>query len=127
MATRVLLVEDEPAIRRTVAAFLRGLGFETLTASDADDARDLLQHVRPDIILTDERLPGTNGSELIDEIHDRPEIARTPVVLMSAYDEPPGHHADDFLSKPFDPDLLEAILRRHLPATEFNPADSLRA
>ncbi|HUF53120.1 MAG TPA: response regulator [Dehalococcoidia bacterium] len=110
-----LVIEDEPSIRRTVAIFLRGIGFETLTAPDAPSARRLLEYIRPDVIIADERLPGETGHALIDDLRERPELAPTPVVLMSAYGEPADHRADEFLAKPFDPDLLELAIRRHLP------------
>jgi CheY-like chemotaxis protein len=110
-----LVIEDEPAIRRTVAILLRGIGFETLTAPDTKTARRLLEHLRPDVIVADERLPGEDGHTLVDEIRERPDLAPTPVVLMSAYDEPPRHRADEFLRKPFEPDLLEMAIRRHVP------------
>lgn len=114
MPRQILVIEDEPAIRRTVAVFLRGIGFETLTAPDAMSARRLLEHNHPDAILADVRLPDETGSRFVDELRERPDLARTPVVLMSAYDEPPNHKADDFIAKPFDPDYLEAVLRRCL-------------
>jgi CheY-like chemotaxis protein len=115
----VLIVEDEPSIRRLIAVFLRALGFETLTAPDAASARRILESASPDVVLSDVRLPGgDDGVSLAAEIRADPEHASTPVVLMSAYPEPREHLADEFLPKPFEPDSLEAVVRRCLPARE---------
>lgn len=115
MSRCVLVVEDEPAIRRMVAVILRDLGCETLTAPDAESAHRVLDHTRPDVVLSDVRLPGMTGTELCEEIRGREDLASTHVVLMSAFGEPRNHKADDFIAKPFDPDTLESKISRYLP------------
>jgi DNA-binding response OmpR family regulator len=115
MRGRVLVVEDEPAIRRMVAVLLRGLGCETFTAPDAESANNLLERTHPDVVLADVRLPGKDGTALCADIRQRADMAKTHVILMSAFGEPRGHTADEFLAKPFDPDSLEASVRRYIP------------
>jgi two-component system phosphate regulon response regulator PhoB len=66
--TAALIVDDEPAILRLVAMVLRELGFETLTATDAETAAQLLKSSRPDLVVTDVRLPGISGVELARRI-----------------------------------------------------------
>jgi DNA-binding response OmpR family regulator len=115
-ANRVLVIEDEPGIRRMVATVLRELGFETLTAPDAESARLLMHFAPPDVIIADVRLPDGDGVALSREAREQPELASVSIVLMSAYPEPKGHCANEFLAKPFDPDSLEAAVRRYIPA-----------
>jgi two-component system, OmpR family, phosphate regulon response regulator PhoB len=112
--TAALVVDDEPAILRLVAMVLRGLGFETLTAPDAETASRLLKSSKPDLIVTDVRLPGISGIELAKRVKASKRLARIPVLLMSAFGEPPAHEGDGFIAKPFDLDDLEETFNRYL-------------
>ena len=103
----VLVVEDEPAILRIVVAVLRGMGCETVAARDAETASRLLSESKPDVVIADVRLPGMTGVELTRRIKDDENTADTPVLLMSAFGEPPGHPGDGFLNKPFEIEQLE--------------------
>lgn len=107
----VLLVDDEPAILRMVSLVLRGAGVETFTASDAEDALDLLRQRGFGLIVADVRLPGMDGVELTRIVKSDEDISSIPVLLMSAYGEPRDHDGDGFLAKPFDiEDLTESVL-----------------
>jgi CheY-like chemotaxis protein len=67
--TSVLIVDDEPFILKIVAAVLEDLGFEkTHTAPDAETALELAKRHKPDMVITDVRLPGMNGVELARQI-----------------------------------------------------------
>ena len=101
-----LIVDDEPAILRLVSIVLRHLGCVTLAASNAEAALELLENVKPDLIITDVRMPSLDGTELARHIKENDKLAATPVLLMSAYGEPRGHRGDDFIAKPFDIDAL---------------------
>lgn len=105
--TAALVVDDEPAILRLVAMVLAELGFETLTARDAETAAELLKSSKPDLVVTDVRLPGMDGVELARWIKSSKRLKKTPVLLMSAYSEPPQHEGDGFIAKPFDISELE--------------------
>lgn len=109
-----LIVDDEPAILRLVAMVLTELGFETLTARDAETAAELLKSSKPDLIVTDVRLPGMDGVELARRIKASRRLKKTPVLLMSAYSEPPQHHGDGFIAKPFDISELEEAFSRYI-------------
>lgn len=111
--TAALIVDDEPAILRLVAMVLRELGFETLTATDAETAAQLLKSSQPDLVVTDVRLPGISGVELARRIKASRRLANTPVLLMSAFAEPPEHDGDGFIAKPFDIDELEEAFARY--------------
>jgi len=109
-----LIVDDEPAILRLVAMVLSELGFETLTARDAETAAELLKSSKPDLIVTDVRLPGMDGVELARRIKASRRLKKTPVLLMSAYSEPPHHAGDGFIAKPFDISELEEVFNRYI-------------
>jgi DNA-binding response OmpR family regulator len=110
-----LIVEDEPAILRVVAAAVSSVGFHALTAQDAETGLDLLNDSRPEIILVDVRLPGMDGVEFTRRVKERRDLASTPVLLMSAYSEPRPHPGDAFIAKPFDIDQLTDLVLLYAP------------
>jgi two-component system, OmpR family, phosphate regulon response regulator PhoB len=112
--TAALIVDDEPAILRLVAMVLRELGFETLTAPDAETASQLLKSSKPDLVVTDVRLPGISGIELAKRIKSSKRLRKVPVLLMSAFAEPPAHAGDGFIAKPFDISELEETFNRYI-------------
>jgi CheY-like chemotaxis protein len=115
--TRVLIVEDEPAILRMLDLMLRAKGYETVTAADAETATGLLGPARPDIVIADVRLPGMDGVELTQLIKGTRRMADVPVVLISAFEPPRRHQADAFLPKPFDIDQLEGVVSEYARPT----------
>ena len=114
--TAALVVDDEPAILRLVAMVLRELGCETLTATDAETATQILKSTTPDLIVSDVRLPGMSGVEFAQQVKSSRKTRKTPVLLMSAYSEPKAHQGDAFFPKPFDIIELEEIISRYIPA-----------
>ena len=114
--TAALVVDDEPAILRLVATVLRELGVETLTATDAETATQILKSSTPDLIVSDVRLPGMSGVEFAHQVKASRRLRKTAVLLMSAYSEPKGHEGDAFFPKPFDIAELEEIISRYIPS-----------
>jgi two-component system KDP operon response regulator KdpE len=122
----VLVVEDDVATRREVAAFLRGHGFKVIEAGDAAAAWDRWAAQRPDLVVLDLGLPDTDGSLLIRRLR---RDATTPILVLSARDREAEKvaalesGADDYVTKPFGAaELLarvRAVLRRAAgPAAE---------
>ena len=113
---RLLLIEDEPALREGLRQSLEVLGFETHCFGSADRALEVLATVHPDVVLTDLRLPGMDGLAVLDRC--RALDGALPVVLMTGHGDIPTAveamrgGAYDFLEKPFQRDRLVAILRR---------------
>lgn len=116
----ILLVDDDAAIRDTLAPFLERAGFDVSTAADGQAALDALPAIRPDLVVLDVIMPRLDGREVLRRI--RAEGSWTPVVLLTEVGESferaaaLEEGADDYLNKPFDPQELvariRAILRR---------------
>jgi DNA-binding response OmpR family regulator len=112
--TTVLVVDDEPIVREVVVRYLRQDGLTTLEAGDGDDARALIGERRPDLVVLDVMLPGTDGLELCRWIRSRSDV---PVILLTARGEEADRivglelGADDYVTKPFSPRELAVRVR----------------
>ena len=110
----VLVVDDEPIVREVVATYLRREGYRALEAGDGVQARDLVERVKPELIVLDVMLPGIDGLELCRWIRARSEV---PVIMLTARGEEADRivgldlGADDYVTKPFSPRELVARVR----------------
>jgi CheY-like chemotaxis protein len=104
----VMVVDDEPTIRRLVAAVLIGSGCEPITAPDAETAMRALRERKPDAIITDIRLPGMDGIEFAEKVREDKNLSDIPVAFISALESAPIDMAAPvkFFQKPFDVDEL---------------------
>lgn len=115
---RILVVEDDPAIRRGVVMNLRAQGYEVLEAESGDDGLDLALNASPDLLILDVMLPGFSGLELLRAL--REEEVDVPVIILSARDrvvdkvEGLELGADDYMTKPFGVKELLARVRVRL-------------
>jgi two-component system, chemotaxis family, chemotaxis protein CheY len=112
VAPSVLVVDDDPCIRKVLATVLDAEGYDVLQAANALEAIAHLQEGTPDLMLSDITMPLLKGDELCRQMHHDPRYSQTPVILMSASDEGPdpacGHSA--FLLKPFElSELIDTI------------------
>ena len=122
---RILIVDDERAIRRTLRVALASRGYAVFEASTGAEALEKSVSSHPDVIVLDLGLPDVDGIEVIREIRKRGKI---PVVILSVRDdvaekvEALDAGADDYLTKPFSiTELLarlNAVMRRLLPADQ---------
>ena len=118
--TKLLVVDDDPALRQLLADYLNRHGYDTLLAPDASDLPARIARYSPDLLVLDRMLPGGDGADACRRLREQGEDI--PVVLLTARDEAVDRiigleaGADDYLGKPFDPrELLariEAVLRR---------------
>jgi CheY-like chemotaxis protein len=83
MPSVALVVDDSMLIRHTVCRFLEERGFEVESATNGQDALELLKNLRPDIIITDMDMPKMTGSELIAALKTQPATANIPVVIVA--------------------------------------------
>ncbi|MFA7496751.1 MAG: sigma-54-dependent transcriptional regulator [Acidithiobacillus sp.] len=118
MPTSILIVEDEKNLRCVLAAVLNAEGFSALEAGDGEQALALLESTQPALVLTDQRLPGLSGTELLRKMKQLyPEI---PVIITTAYGEIEQAveaikaGAEHYLTKPVDEGELIALIRQAL-------------
>jgi CheY-like chemotaxis protein len=110
MMPTIMVIEDDPATRKLVSLILSELPYDTVTFPDAESAWDRIAEVKPTLAVVDVRLPGMSGVKFVEMVKQDPALA-TPVVLMSAQQEPEQHEADVFCAKPFDPEQLLEVVR----------------
>jgi two-component system, OmpR family, KDP operon response regulator KdpE len=118
LQTKVLVVDDEPAIRRALHATLSSLGFHVEEASGADKALCLLRRQSYDLVLLDINMPGVGGIDACRAL--RKLSPRLPILMLTVRDSPEdkiealGTGADDYVTKPFHVGELVARIRAAL-------------
>lgn len=116
-AVVILIVEDEPAIRRLLRATLGAHDYRTLEAANGAEALTALRHHRPDLVLLDLGLPDTDGLGLVGRIREQSPV---PIVVLSSRGEEAAKvtaldsGADDYVTKPFGAEELMARIRAGL-------------
>lgn len=123
--SHVLVVDDEPQIRRALAINLRARGFDVDEAGSGEEALDVAARVRPDLVVLDLGLPGIDGIEVVHGLRGWTDV---PILVLSAREDEADKvaaldaGADDYVTKPFGmAELLarvRAALRRATPAEE---------
>jgi len=126
MRHRVLIVEDDEIFLRPLQRTLEVEGYDVLVAGSGEEAMELLKSDDVDLVLTDKRLPGVDGVELVRRIkNDHPDLA---VVVMTAYGtigsavEAMRLGAEDYLVKPFEAAEMLMVLRRAIEFHELKAA-----
>ena len=119
MPTRILIVDDEPAVADLIEAVLKEEGYTVAIARDGAQGLMLARDWNPDLILMDVMLPGVDGGTVIRRLKAAPETAAIPIIAMSAGRNIRQHtgeldDADGALAKPFDIDALLAQVAFHL-------------
>jgi two-component system cell cycle response regulator DivK len=116
----ILIVEDNERNLKLVGDLLRAHGHETVEARSGEEALELVRARRPELVLMDVQLPGMDGVATLRELRARPELARTPVVAVTAYAMVNDRERllaagfDDYVEKPIDVRTLPARVRGHL-------------
>jgi DNA-binding response OmpR family regulator len=131
----ILLVEDDPDTARSLSKALESSGYRVTAVDTGGEARSIIEHVRPDLILLDLMLPDTDGLVLTTALKT---LTKAPIIICSARQEQVDRvlglklGADDFVAKPFELDELEArieaVLRRASRVREVPtaPPDQIR-
>jgi two-component system KDP operon response regulator KdpE len=129
----VMSVDDEGGILRLIDAELSSQGFRVVTATNGEDALRIAEEQRPDIAVLDIMMPGISGLEVMRKLRERGSM---PIILVSAkntnMDKVRGLEmgADDYISKPFDPEELSARIRavlRRASVDDVKPGSVVRA
>jgi two-component system response regulator MprA len=120
---RILVVDDEPAVRDALERALRAQGYGVLTAADGREGLDAIERERPEVVVLDVLMPRLDGFEVCRQLREGGD--RTPVLVLTAKDavgdrvEGLDAGADDYLVKPFALEELlariRALLRRTIP------------
>jgi two-component system response regulator MprA len=126
---KILVVDDEPAVRDALERALKAQGYAVTTAADGREAIDAVPREEPELIVLDVLMPAMDGLEACRHLRERGD--RTPVLMLTARDavgdrvEGLDAGADDYLVKPFALDELlariRALLRRTVPSADDRP------
>ena len=127
-SAKVLIVDDEPQIRRVLRTTLASQGYTVVEARSGDEALEEIRHERPDLILLDVNMPGRSGLETCSEIRATSDV---PIIMLTVRNterdkvQALDAGADDYVVKPFGVEELmariRAALRRVAPAESIPP------
>jgi signal transduction histidine kinase len=116
MNEKILLVDDEEGIRKVLSISLSDIGYEVFTAENGEAALQVFKKESPLIVLTDIKMPGMNGIELLKKVkHENPD---TEVIMITGHGdmdlaiESLKHKATDFVTKPINDDILQIALKK---------------
>ncbi len=130
MSKKILVVDDDALLRRSLGFNLEQAGYQANTAASAEDALAIVRRARPDLVLLDIGLPGMDGLDALRVMRDELKV---PVIFLTArrreLDEALGLElgADDYITKPFDLNVLLARVKAVLRRVQSEPAVSATA
>jgi CheY-like chemotaxis protein len=116
----ILTIDSDPHDRSVLVGHLRNLGYNVLAADDGDQGIQQAAAQRPDLVIVDLRLTDVDGYAVCQELHDRPETRRIPIIVLSAMSRPdivctpPGALCRYIVRKPCDLDALAALVQSAL-------------
>lgn len=122
MPTTVLVVDDSPTAQRLIRLAVEAGGYRVLTASDGNEAIEVVQRERPDLVVLDIILPKKNGFQVCRHLKALPETCGIKVVLLSSKSHEMDilwgkrQGADGYLTKPFESEQLLACIESALQA-----------
>lgn len=112
MTGRILVVDDEPFILRSLTFVLRKEGFDVIEARNGEEALASIRKDRPTLVFLDVMMPKMNGYEVCETVKGDPELAGTYVILLTAKGQVSDREkglalgADEFMTKPFSPSKI---------------------
>lgn len=130
MSKHILIVDDDALLRRSLAFHLEQAGYKVTTAANAEDALAVIRRNPPNLVLLDIGLPGMDGLDALRQIKEQYAV---PVIFLTArrrdLDEVLGLElgADDYVTKPFDVDVLLAHIKAVLRRTGAYPPPPVRS
>jgi DNA-binding response OmpR family regulator len=127
MASRILIVDDEPNIILSLEFLMKREGFEVVVAGEGESALRAMGERRPDLVILDVMMPKLNGFEVCQRIRAEPAWSGVRVLMLTAKGHETDHErglalgADAYLTKPFSTKELVAEIHRLLPGPEAAP------
>ena len=132
---KILLADDNAAIRHLVSEILTDAGFNVVTAEDGQDALDKIYKENPDLLILDYEMPRKNGFEVVQDVRSHTGYLQTPIIIFTAVTDKEtkmqglGLDIDDYLTKPADADEVVArvklLLKRNKQKMDSNPLTKL--
>jgi DNA-binding NarL/FixJ family response regulator len=125
MPLLILIAEDDPSIRLAVSDYLEFSGYSVIAAEDGDIALSSIEKYHPHLVISDIKMPGKNGYDLIKTIRQLPKFRLLPVIFLTEYRKTEerirGYQAgcDIYLPKPFELEELGAVIRNLLERTQI--------
>jgi DNA-binding NarL/FixJ family response regulator len=129
MAKRLLVVDDDPGLLLAVSETLRAEAYDVKTARRGAEALIVVAQSLPDLIISDIRMPGMDGYQLVKNLRSNPRTRLVPIVFLTAKDETGDRiqgfrtGVDAYLTKPFEPEELVAIVAAILQRVERTHSD----
>src|SRR5574341_558644 len=124
---RILLVDDDPTTRRVMELMLQAQGYDDIVhASNGDEALQVMGEKRPDLVLLDVMLPGTNGYEVAARVKNDPATQGIPIIMVTTLQDRQSRilglraGVEEFLPKPVDRVELAVRVRNLLRLKEYN-------
>jgi PleD family two-component response regulator len=124
MHSKVLIVDDDPLMRRIVTQSLDKADYEVVEAESGPAALEVAVNQRPDLIILDVMMPGMDGFEVVYRLRKHPITQGIPIIMLTALGEMSEKihgmqlGADDYITKPFDPRELRARVEAHIKRSE---------
>ena len=127
MPKKILVIEDDDVMRELMHMTLEQNGYQVVTAADGVRGYDAALFLKPDLIITDLRMPGADGIHVVRRVRDTDSLAETPILVMTAFGTGSATFslqlgANAFERKPVDPKSLLSTIKRLL-----GERDSLKA
>ncbi len=129
----ILVVEDSQTSRKVISMLLGRKGYTIIEAKSGSEALQRIEEVAPDLILLDVMLPDMTGYEVLSRLRQDPGLAEVPVVMLTGKSKPSDrlkglfHGSNEYLTKPFDPAKLLAVLEKYLAKPTTAPIAAVPA
>ncbi len=119
---KIMVVDDDNDFVESITMILESAGYNTITADSGERCLEILQYEKPDLIILDVMMETiTEGFNIGYDIKSNPRYDNIPIIMVSSIKDDKGFrvekelaHADDFLDKPFDPEIFLDSVKKHI-------------